>query len=225
MAPAGAAASSAGAAAARAVGGLLRHAAHRCRLQLLGGAGVVLPALAATTTAAFTPTAGRLPFALGLRRPRPQPQSEEEPGHLPSQRPLSSSFSSWWVEQEQEQELQPAGALLGLEGHDGPLDPESEPESPSSFLGGLWDGLVRMAVPKKKASHRRQRRRLVRYDGENIVHAYECPACGKQKLRHRLCDDYERCAQQAPPQYQRRDGDVAVAGGQERREGEGEGRA
>ena len=51
-----------------------------------------------------------------------------------------------------------------------------------------------MAVPKKKVSHRRQRRRLVRYDCENLVGEYTCSACGKPKRRHRLCDDYERCA-------------------------------
>lgn len=73
----------------------------------------------------------------------------------------------------------------------------------SSLLQEWWDGLLLMAVPKKKVSHRRQRRRLVRYDCKNIVHAYTCPACGKPKLRHRLCDDYELCAQQMPAKYKR----------------------
>lgn len=71
---------------------------------------------------------------------------------------------------------------------------------------GFWDGLLRMAVPKKKVSHRRQRRKLVHYDCENIVHAYTCPACGKPKLRHRLCDEYEKCAAQQPAKFQRSPG-------------------
>jgi ribosomal protein L32 len=61
-----------------------------------------------------------------------------------------------------------------------------------------------MAVPKKKVSHRRQRRKLVRYDCDNIVHTYTCQACGKPKMRHRLCDDYEKCAQQEPVKHQNR---------------------
>lgn len=217
--------------AAAAVGGFLRHAAHQCRRRLLGAASasVVLPALAATTTAAFTPT-GRL--ALSLRRPRPQEreqEQEQEAAAAVQQPPLSSSSSSswWWngQEHEQEQGLQPALLGLGLEGLNGPLAPSDDhgeaSDAPSSFIGGLWDGLLRMAVPKKKVSHRRQRRRLVRYDAENIVHAYECPACGKPKLRHRLCDDYERCAQQAPAKYRRAGG----AQQEGRQQGEGEGRA
>ena len=83
---------------------------------------------------------------------------------------------------------------------------------------GFWDGLLRMAVPKKKVSHRRRRRKLVHYDCENIVHAYPCPACGKPKLRHRLCDDYEKCAAQMPAKYQRpppgEAAAAAVAGGE-----------
>ena len=55
----------------------------------------------------------------------------------------------------------------------------------------------------KQVSHRRQRRRLVRYGCENIVHTYTCQACGKPKMRHRLCDDYEKCAQQSPVKYKR----------------------
>ena len=80
------------------------------------------------------------------------------------------------------------------------LDERREGEAGSE---GFWDGLLRMAVPKKKVSHRRQRRKLVHYDCENIVHAYPCPACGKPKLRHRLCDEYEKCAAQMPAKYQR----------------------
>lgn len=78
-------------------------------------------------------------------------------------------------------------------------------ERGSEDLGrSLWEeAFLRMAVPKKKVSHRRQRRKLVRYDCENIVHTYTCPACGKPKLRHRLCDDYERCAAQQPSKYRR----------------------
>lgn len=27
-----------------------------------------------------------------------------------------------------------------------------------------------------------------------MTHTHPCPACGKLKVRHRLCDDYEKCA-------------------------------
>jgi ribosomal protein L32 len=34
----------------------------------------------------------------------------------------------------------------------------------------------------------------VRYECKNVTHTHPCPACGKLKVRHRLCDDYEKCA-------------------------------
>ena len=100
----------------------------------------------------------------------------------------------------QEEPTYPLGlAWEGMQNDETQLDERRE-EAGSE---GFWDGLLRMAVPKKKVSHRRQRRKLVHYDCENIVHAYPCPACGKPKLRHRLCDEYEKCAAQQPAKYQR----------------------
>lgn len=34
----------------------------------------------------------------------------------------------------------------------------------------------------------------MRYDVDNVTHTHPCPACGKIKVRHRLCNDYEKCA-------------------------------
>ena len=51
-----------------------------------------------------------------------------------------------------------------------------------------------MAVPKKKVSHRVQRRKLVRYDIKNLTNIITCKACGKPKLSHRLCEQVELCA-------------------------------
>ena len=51
-----------------------------------------------------------------------------------------------------------------------------------------------LAVPKKKVSHRVQRRKLVRYDIKNLTNIIICKACGKPKLSHRLCEQVELCA-------------------------------
>lgn len=51
-----------------------------------------------------------------------------------------------------------------------------------------------LAVPKKKVSHRVQRRKLVRYDIKNLTNIITCKACGKPKLSHRLCEQVELCA-------------------------------
>jgi ribosomal protein L32 len=198
--------------------GIVRQLAQQCRRRLLGGVwhdwGVVLPALSLAGSSSG-----------GLRR---RPRQEQQQQHQ-QQQPWQSS-GSWWVAEAavaaaEEEEEEEGHVALGLDGLGLGLDPYPEAGeaegSPSSSW--WWGGLLRMAVPKKKVSHRRQRRKLVRYDGENVVHAYPCPACGKPKLRHRLCDDYETCAQQAPAKYQRRGGGGKVGDGEGRREGQGEG--
>jgi len=112
---------------------------------------------------------------------------------------------------QQQQTTYPLGlAWEGVHDDETQLDERREEEA-GEGSEEFWDGLLRMAVPKKKVSHRRQRRKLVHYDCENIVHAYPCPACGKPKLRHRLCDEYEKCAAQMPAKYQRPEAAAAAA--------------
>lgn len=123
------------------------------------------------------------------------------PATLSLLQPAAVISESLRLPSQQQQPTYPLGlAWEGMHDDETQLDERREEKEE---VEGFWDGLLRMAVPKKKVSHRRQRRKLVHYDCENIVHAYPCPACGKPKLRHRLCDEYEKCAAQMPAKYQR----------------------
>ena len=62
---------------------------------------------------------------------------------------------------------------------------------PSSLSSLLLDGLLRMAVPKKRTSYTRKR---VRQAGQQIArgpqrqnHMYMCPVCERFRLPHRVC--------------------------------------
>ncbi len=132
-----------------------------------------------------------MPAALAFPYSTPQPSS-----------PSSSSTTTMLWERLQQHYPQCGLAWEGVQDNQASLV-EGEEERREEESEPWTDALLRMAVPKKKVSHRRQRRKLVHYDCENIVHAHTCQACGKPKLRHRLCDDYERCAAAQPAKYQR----------------------
>ena len=51
----------------------------------------------------------------------------------------------------------------------------------------------------------------MRYECENVMHMYTCQACGKQKLKHRLCDDYVLCASQTGPAAKQRHANAKAA--------------
>ncbi|CAM9559492.1 unnamed protein product [Heterosigma akashiwo] len=58
-----------------------------------------------------------------------------------------------------------------------------------------FDVHVLMAVPKSKISRSRKRRKHGQYEQKVKTNWYMCDKCGKPKLMHKLCDNYELCAQ------------------------------
>ena len=69
--------------------------------------------------------------------------------------------------------------------------PASLNPSASSLLG-LFDGILLMAVPKKKTSYSRKR---IRQGGQLVMrgpklqaHMYMCPVCERMRAPHRVCD-------------------------------------
>jgi len=55
------------------------------------------------------------------------------------------------------------------------------------IITGIWDSILR-AVPKKKTTHARKRKRqLVGKGLEDKTNLTRCEACGEWKLLHTLC--------------------------------------
>jgi ribosomal protein L32 len=59
--------------------------------------------------------------------------------------------------------------------------------APAAEAGGLWDVLVRMAVPKKKTSHARKATRSAHKGVELARNISTCRICGGPRLLHQLC--------------------------------------
>ncbi|KAG5189888.1 hypothetical protein JKP88DRAFT_232834 [Tribonema minus] len=64
-----------------------------------------------------------------------------------------------------------------------------------SVFGPLW-----FAVPKTKVSPGRKRQRGYHRAPKRITNISTCEACGKPKLTHKLCKNYELCARVHAPQ-------------------------
>mmetsp|Transcript_31011 Transcript_31011/g.40958 ORF Transcript_31011/g.40958 Transcript_31011/m.40958 type:complete len:143 (+) Transcript_31011:77-505(+) len=78
---------------------------------------------------------------------------------------------------------------FGLE-YGGAVDADLDIESSSSPLDlHIW-----MAVPKSKVSRSRKRKKHHRYKQNVITNWSFCDRCGKPKLFHKLCENYELCA-------------------------------
>ena len=62
----------------------------------------------------------------------------------------------------------------------------------SSLADALWDGLLLMAVPKKRVSYTRKRKRIAGVQavrGPKLQpHLYMCPVCERMRAPHRVCD-------------------------------------
>jgi ribosomal protein L32 len=75
-----------------------------------------------------------------------------------------------------------------------PCQPAAAPpaaSSASSLAELLLDGLLRMAVPKKKVSYTRKRKRIAGFQairGPKLqTHMYMCPTCERMRGPHRVC--------------------------------------
>ncbi|KPI35794.1 putative 54S ribosomal protein L32, mitochondrial [Cyphellophora attinorum] len=56
-----------------------------------------------------------------------------------------------------------------------------------SILSDIWEGILQ-AVPKKKTSHMKKRKRFMHNNKlKDITAINKCPACGKPKRQHFLC--------------------------------------
>ena len=88
--------------------------------------------------------------------------------------------------------IAPSPPALPLLAIDSSAAAERAPSPRSSSLADvLLDGFLRMAVPKKRLSYTRKRKRIAGFQamrGPKLqTHMYMCPVCERLRLPHRVC--------------------------------------
>ena len=122
-----------------------------------------------------------------LRAARPLPASWLFRSHIAS----AALVGPWAVWQRLGAPFAPAPPALPLLAVDSAL-PSSSLLPSSSMADVLLDGFLRMAVPKKKVSYTRKRKRIAGVAAGSLgpklkTHMYTCPVCERMRAPHRVC--------------------------------------